>query len=494
MNSQLDFILSHAVQYIQSNNLQSAILLLKQILQVKPSHPKALRMMAIAHAKKGLNIDALRFIDKAIAADTKDGVAHSNRGNILQNLGRDLEAVKSYHKSIQFAPGYAEAYGNLANALQRLRDYHGALKGYQDALTRDPINPDFYCNMGNCFLAMDRSEDAYSSYVKAIELQPNHADAHYFLAQLNFRNFNFISGWEGSEWRWLAREFNSLPIKISKPRWDGKYLSGSLLIWAEQGIGDQILYASMLAEVSKLTSSLTISVDRKLVRVFERSFPQCQILDSVEVQTDDGYDAQIPIGSIGKFFRRSVEDFKSAPRGYLAVNELNVKKFRNNSPFSQKIACGISWKSNNPTVGYEKSIALNDMLPIFELKDHFDFINLQYGDIGAEIDSIKNILDLNLLNTPNVDLFSNMEDFLDLVNACDVVVTTSNSTAHFAGAAGKETLLLLPYSAGRFWYWQEFKGKSLWYPSITIFRQQAQGDWSYPINKAKEYLEKRFGV
>lgn len=494
MNSQLDFLLTHAVQYLQSNNLKSAVLLLKQILKVNPKHVLALRMMAVACAKQGLNIDALGFINKAIAADGKYGEAYSNKGNILQNLGRYAEAEMAYRKSIELSPSNAEAYGNLGNLQQVLRDYEGALKSYQDAIAREATNPDFYCNMGNCFLAMEDRVNAYSAYQVAIELQPSHADAQYFLSQLLLRNLDFTNGWKGSESRWMARDFNSSPLKTSKPRWDGKNLSGSLLVWAEQGIGDQVLYASMLEEVQRLAPSSTVTVDAKLVPVFERSFPQCRIIDKASVQSDEAYDVQIPIGSIGQFFRQSVESFNLAPQGYLMPNAALVKKFRDSLPFSQKISCGISWNSNNPSVGFEKSIDLDMMSPIFENKKYFDFINLQYGDTKNEVELVKNKFGVHLANVPDVDLFNDMDGLLAVISACDIVITISNSIAHFSGASGKETLLLLPYSAGKFWYWQDIEGVSLWYPSVRIFRQRDQGDWSQPINEIKQYLEARFAI
>jgi len=493
MNSQLEFLLSQAIQYIHSNNYQSAILLLRQILRVKPRHVQVLRMMAVAYAQQNLNAEALEFINEAIDLDSRNGIAYSNKGNILHNLGRNLEAVDAYHRAIQLAPDYAEAYGNLGNVQQNLNDFNGALKSYQIAIAKDQLNPDFFCNLGNCFSAINRDYESHHAYIKAIELQPNHADAHYFLGQLKLRNMDFSGGWVGNEWRWRSRGFNSLALKTSKNIWHGKNLSGPLYIWAEQGIGDQVLYASMLNEVCSLAPLLTVSLDAKLISVFHRSFPQCNFVDKMQLQAEERYESQIPIGSIGQFFRRNIEDFKRSPQKYLLANDCLVKKLKQSSLFSQKITCGISWKSNNPTVGSKKSLSLHGLSSLLGLNE-VNFINLQYGDTQVEVRAAKDALDVHLENVPDIDLFDDIEGLLAVIEACDIVVTTSNSTAHFSGAIGKETLLLLPYSAGKFWYWHDLDGKSLWYPSIKVFRQKKQGDWSQPIIEAKEYLEKRFAI
>lgn len=494
MSSQLEFLLHQAAQYIQSNNFQSAVLLLKQILRIKPRHFLALRMMAVAYAQQNLNANALECINKAIDVDGRNAIAYSNKGNILQNLGLNSEAVDVYHKAIRLDPTYAEAYGNLANAQQGLHDYENAVKNYQIAITKNPLNPDFYCNLGNCLSVADKDQEAHQAYTRAIELQPYHADAYYFLAQLKLRNMDFSGGWDGLEWRWRSRGFNSYPLKTSKKVWDGKKISGSLFVWGEQGIGDQILYASMLNDVCDLADSVTVSVDAKLIPILERSFPHCHIVDRLQLQSEEGYDSQIPIGSIGQYFKNSIEDFKRVPIKYLVPNDLLVRKFKESPLLFKKINCGISWKSSNPTVGMNKSIALENLSSILNLKENINFINLQYGDVQTEIDVLKRKLGVDLLNVPDLDLFDDLDGTLALIEACDIIVTTSNSTAHMSGAVGKETLLLLPYSSGKFWYWHDIDRESLWYPSIKIFRQKKQGDWSHPVSEVSEYLEKRFAI
>lgn len=105
---------------------------------------------------------------------------------------------------------------------------------------------------------------------------------------------------------------------------------------------------------------------------------------------------------------------------------------------------------------------------------------------------MKNFHSISLETINNLNLFDDIDGLLGAIESCDVVVTTSNTTAHLAGACGKETLLLLPKAVGKFWYWQDINNISLWYPSIKVFRQNKQGDWSDPVNKAREYLERRF--
>jgi ADP-heptose:LPS heptosyltransferase len=136
---------------------------------------------------------------------------------------------------------------------------------------------------------------------------------------------------------------------------------------------------------------------------------------------------------------------------------------------------------------------LQSLLKLFELKD-IDFINLQYGEVQNEISQVQSNQGISIRAIEEVDLYHDIDSAMRLIQACDIVVTTSNSTAHMAGALGKETLLLLPFSAGKFWYWHDLDGLSLWYPSVRVFKQLHQGDWTEPVESAKKYLENKFAI
>jgi ADP-heptose:LPS heptosyltransferase len=124
--------------------------------------------------------------------------------------------------------------------------------------------------------------------------------------------------------------------------------------------------------------------------------------------------------------------------------------------------------------------------------EFIDFVNLQYGDVIDEVSAIKNDLGVNIEIIKDINIYDDVDGLACILRGCNIVITTSNSTAHLAGALGIETLLLLPCGNSRFWYWHDINNISLWYPSIKIFKQEKQGDWSEPIQAIKIYLEGRF--
>lgn len=494
MSNQLNFLLDQALHYLRSGNLGSAQLLLKQIIKIKPNHSEALRLLSVIYSQRGENIIALETIQNAILADKRNGIAYSNQGNIQLNLGMILDAITSYEKAIQLAPNYAEAYSNLGNAFQELGENSKAIELYKKAISLDDRNPEFFCNLGNAYWKLDLIKDARKCYESTIALAPGHVNALHNLAHLDLREFNFMDGWLRYECRWhVVEDVIPVALNTSKPRWNGLPKNNRLFIWAEQGIGDQILHGSMLRDLENFPQAKIISVDKKLVSIFKRMLPTFQVVDKSKEFPDTLYDEQIPIGSIGQYLRPNLQSFNHPNSGYLPSLDEGLLDLKLPKYFGGSINCGISWKSNRAKLGLDKSISLDELAPILKISA-LNFINLQYGDVKNEIVTANSQLGTSIQIVEEIDLFEDIVGLQSMIKACDIVITTSNTTAHLAGMSGKETLLFLPIGNSRFWYWHDIDGVSLWYPSIRVFKQERRGDWSKPIEAVKTYLENRFAI
>lgn len=480
------------MRYLEMGNHSSAELLLTQILKFKPDHADSLRLMAVIYAQQGDSEKALIAIEKSILINRWNGIAYSNKGNILLDLGRPTEAVEAYKTAIKISPNYAEGYSNLGNGFQAVGDYTQAIECYQGALKIEPGNLEFKLNLGNAYSRTHLYEKATQCYEEIISINPSNPSAHFYLAQIQLFTGNFQAGWMEYEWRWLSKENVSRPLKTSREVWQGQPFDGCLYVWAEQGIGDQILHASMLPELRKFPQKKIISVEKKLLPIFRRSFPDFEFIDKTATLSEGEYDRHIPIASLGNFFRKSKSDFEGIQKKYLIADATTTPHIKPGDSSGEKKLCGISWSSSNKLLGKQKSISLIELEKILKI-NNFDFINLQYGEVASEIARVENDFNIKILDIKKIDLYEDMDAVLGLIDCCDIIITTSNSTAHLAGALGKEVFLLLPFSAGRFWYWHDIDGVSLWYPSIRVFKQEQSGDWSKPIQSVKAYLEGRFG-
>jgi hypothetical protein len=172
---------------------------------------------------------------------------------------------------------------------------------------------------------------------------------------------------------------------------------------------------------------------------------------------------------------------------YLLDNDVITKSLKNKPSSQKQLKCGVAWKSNNMKVGKNKSILLSDLNSIFQVEG-CEFINLQYGDTQEEIADLEKNYGSRLTAIEGIDLFKDVDGLLSIIQTCDFIVTTSNVTAHLAGALGKTTFLLVPYSAGRIWYWHE-EIISSWYPSISLYSQNKNFEWSGAIKDVSSRLK-----
>ena len=118
-----------------------------------------------------------------------------------------------------------------------------------------------------------------------------------------------------------------------------------------------------------------------------------------------------------------------------------------------------------------------------------EFVNLQYGEIDSDLQDVEKKFDKKIHQVKNIDLFNDIDSLLALIDACDIIITTSNATAHLAGSIGKRGCVLVPFSQGKIWYWHLNDDFSFWYPSLKIFYQTDRHDWSDTIKQATRWIE-----
>ncbi len=458
-------------------------------LELVPGRASTLTNLSAAQVKLKKFDLARASAQSALQIDKSNSSAWLNLGLVEKNKNCLEQAIAYFEKALQLEPANAEAMLNKGACLSEMHRYEDALLQYDKVLNINSQSAEAFFNKAFSLDQLQRDQEAEANYWKAIECKPYMADAHHNLAHFYLSRLQFEKGWGKYEWRFLVRDTQSPKLDTSKPTWDGQPKNNRLFIWAEQGIGDQILYASMFRELEEFPQSIHISIEKKLLPVFRRSFPKFHFIARDENLSEDNYDEQIALGSIGQFFRTSQRDFQRDIKKYLLENSEQPCRITVPTHLTGKLTCGLAWNSLKK-IGIHKNISLIKLAESLQL-ENFNFINLQHGNVSKEIESAEIKTGIGIQTIADLDLYNDIDGLISALHCCDFVVTTSNSVAHLAGAIGKETLLLLPYSIGKFWYWKDVDGKSLWYPSITVFKQRRQGDWSQPLSELKRYLESK---
>jgi tetratricopeptide (TPR) repeat protein len=434
--------------------------------------------------------EAILRYDEAIRLDPCYAEAHNNRGIALKDAGHFEEAVKSYDTAIAVRPRYAEAHSNRGNALKELARFEEALACHDRAISLKPDYAEAHYNRGNVLGDLKRYDEALASYDQALTLRPDYAEARYNKALLLLGRGRFREGFDLYQARWQTGSFVGGNFRGKVPRWDGRTQQGQLLLWAEQGIGDEIFHASLLSLIPQGGMRITLAADKRLHAIYRRSFPHVSVIDSstLATQKDADYAAQAPIGDLGGILGVDAEILAARPTSFLRVDEMRREALRKAPGFPERgPVVGLSWKSSNKKFGAEKSLRLGDLGPILSMPGVF-FVNLQYGEVAAEIAEVRETFGTSVGEVEGLDVFNDIDGLLALIDACDLVITTSNVTAHLAGSIGKKAVVLVAAGKGCLWYWQG-GSNDLWYPGLTRLAQQRVGDWEGAIAAASAWLK-----
>lgn len=489
----IDAYLNTVALLIAGRRLHDALSYLKILAERHPGiFDVWLNMGYVFIELKEFNL-AMECHEKALAINPNDSRALVNMGITFEKIGLLDNALTCYEALVEMNPGDPKAHSYRGYILYRKKNYSDALTCFKFALSMDPNLVDAWCNMGMTFVELKRFDEAKQALIKAIECDPNHAESHLSFGQLLLGLFEFNDGWDEYDWRWKSSVSDTEYLASCKPLWQGQNSIGHLFVWSEQGIGDQILFATLLPELKLHAESITVSTDRKLIPLFERAYPEIRFIDKKTPLSSENFDYQIPIASLPKILRPNLDSFLTAKRNHLMVNPSlleNIHLLTSEKISATKKKCGLSWFSGNQKLGGDKSIPLLEFAPILNLKE-YEFVDLQYGETEMDRKSAFNLTGTQIHKFSQIDNYDDLESLLGLINTCDIVVTVSNTTAHLTAGLGKEVILLLPFSSGKFWYWNGYQGKNLWYSNVITFDQEKQGSWATPIQKVKEYMQSK---
>jgi hypothetical protein len=326
-------------------------------------------------------------------------------------------------------------------------------------------------------------------YDEIINENPGNVDAIYRQSAIQLTLCHFKEGWENYEYRWKVPPGNRVkwPIK-DKPIWKGEEKK-HVALWREQGIGDEMAFLSLIPEVRDMCASLSVYVDRRLIPLCERSMPDISFFPDEDSLKKVAYDYHLPMGSVPGLIRNDISDFDKTVRGYLQADEARVKSIRSELGVEGKKVIGISWKSFSPQNKSRKSIELSDFRNMFVDLD-IVLVNLQYGDVDQEIREFKEETGIEVLQCSSIDNKEDIDGLAALIEVCDLVVSTSNVTIHLAGALGKETWVLLPFVSN--YWWLLDRKDSIWYPSLSLYRQAQLNDWNEVFRSVQRDLKARF--
>lgn len=432
------------------------------------------------YRKDGRLDRAIALLREALALDPRDATVRFNLALSLATAKENAEAEAIYRALIADTPDLLKAYVNFGNLLRDQKRDREAIAVFEQALDRDPALAEAYTNIGACLADRGWLFAAALEHHKALSLKSADAETRLNFAVILLRQGRFAEGWPPYENRFGA--FEQHDARPAPPAyWQGEDLRDkSVLVWTEQGLGDEILYASMIPDLIARAGRCRIECSKRLVPVFARSFPGIPVTGwenpDTPTQPNSDVDVQVAAGSLGQYLRPSFDSFPKR-RAYLTADPARVAQLRADyeARAKGKKIVGIAWRSGNARLGADKSATLADFAAVLTTPGCI-FVNLQYGDCRAEIADLRARLNVEVFQDPAVDHIADIDAAFAQAAAMDVVISTSNTAVHLAAAQGIPTWVVLPHAKGVLWYWFARREDSPWYPAARLFRAPADVD------------------
>lgn len=420
---------------------------------------------------------------RAMVAANADPDAVELLTQVLDRMDRRADAKAVCTDVLARHPSHGAAHAALGYVLLK-REFRPeeALEHFDLAIADGYRSEHLFSNRGIALQDLGRIDEAVASYDAALDLCPGYPLAAFHRSLALLMRGEFEHAWSDYEMRQVSGDRRAAPRPL--PAWDGSPTNERLLVYGEQGIGDEIMFASCLPDLQQSCPNLTLACTAKLERLFRRSFPAVEVI-TLEQAGDPGVSAAtaarltVPIGSLPLRFRRDRGAFPDH-RGYLRADPTLVTEYRERlNALGPGLKVGLSWRGGTDISRRAlRSLELDQLHTLLELP-RVRFVSLQY-------DSRPNAEPL--WPAPAGGDFLHWQEALDdyertaaLVSSLDVVVSVCTAVIHLAGALGKPTLVMAPFSPE--WRYGIAGPQMPWYPSVCVIRQPARGDWT-PVIQA----------
>lgn len=489
----------------------------------KPAPPQNLFVKAVELDKNGKTNEAGKIYDQLLNADFENPIVlaaygmnlcHREKNGLASTLLRkalkDIDGMMGAftklgittkatdEKSVRLfkATKKAECLNALGTCYKHENNVPQARSYFQQAQDCIPPNADIQNNLATLYINEGKPEKALEHLNKAIEIQPDHPQARWNRSLAHLEMGEYQAGWDEYDYGFKAAVRNNRNYSSQQlPEWDGTP-GKNIIVYGEQGIGDEIMFASCIPDLLMVSKSVVFDCHKKLHRLFANTWPDMDIYPTREdevltwPQLANGqprypFDARVAVGSLPRFFRPTLLSFPGVP--YIKPPVDKEAEFAVAlSKLGPRPKIGISWIGGHKRTRVEvRSTQLEQLLPI--LKQDADFISLQYTDCKCEVAEFERKHGIKIHQFPAATS-DNYADAAALVANCDLVITVCTSVVHLAGAMGVPTWVLTPSRPA--WRYRLDLDYIPWYGrAVTLFRQRPDTtDWLPVIEEVASNL------
>lgn len=440
MINPVEELLQEGLALHNAGNLGEAALRYNQLLNLNPFNPQLLYLLGDIAVRQRCNGLAINLLNTSLGMDPRpEGFTALGCAYRAENMY--AQAIAAWESGIKLGAS-SEMFNNIASV---------------------------YSDHGQPELAMKYILQAEAMGCSSPNLMWNKA-----LALLT--NRNWPEAWKLSENRFHADVQTCSTRRHFAPLWDGTP-GLRIAVHGEQGVGDEIMFLSQLADLLKVCPDTVIEVEPRLMDLVERSFG-IPVYGNEQAMAahEKPFDAQVALGSLGAFFRQADSDFPGTP--YLKADPERIEYWRRQFAMQgPRPFIGVAWQGG----AKETRITQRSLSPKnLQFCKRGTAISLQYGP-HAQAQAQEN----GFIYYPESN-GADLNEMAAMVAACDAVVTVAQTLVHLSGAIGTPCHVLTPlYSSWRY----GLQDTMPWYGCVKLHRQKTDGDWGYPLAEAKKEVD-----
>ncbi|CCE04224.1 conserved hypothetical protein [Bradyrhizobium sp. STM 3843] len=451
----------------------------ERALQINPGYAKAYNNLGIVLKRQDKIEAAIACHRHAIAADPDDADGYANLAVALHQKGELDEALTAARHAVSRAPEHPLVHANLAGLLHGRGDLDGALAASHRAVALAPENPILHTNLAGLLHSKGDIDAALATSRHAVALGPEHPLVRYNHSHLLLLCGDLQNGFADYRWRSRCAEHS---VSVTGPEWQGEPFAGrTLLIFAEQGLGDTLQFIRYLPMVAAKGGAIVLQVQPPLVPLL-RALPDVTVV--AQGAPLPPVDLQVALMDLAHVFRTTLDSIP-ADTPFLKADPDQVETWRRAVGDVTGLKVGVVWAGSTVHKSDRyRSLAAQALLPRLVMPG-VQLYSLQKEPRSADLPV------LAALGSAVIDLAPGLNDFSDTaaaVAALDLVISVDTSLAHLAGAMGRPAWVLLPYAQD--WRWLRHREDSPWYRSLRLFRQKRPLIWDDVLPRVTAELQR----
>jgi len=475
--------------YVNMGELGAAITLLKQTVAIAPDDYKTLLALGQLLVKDKKLKEADPHFKKAVDLMPTSATCWNAYSWNLYRLDRLDEAMAAIDRGLEVCPDSNLLKSNRGAVYFDMGDLGKAIESFGGIVKAVPLDYSAWSNLGMVYAAQGNKKKARACFDKAFEITAKKGMTHSALifnsGSFELQTGNMKEGWSRVDKRDIAKRYDHLP---SAP-WQGEPLAGKrLLIWEDQGIGDQIMFSSIYQEVIDQAGHVVIECMPKLIPLLRRSFPKATVVPKQLPQhplvTREDVDYRIPSAGLGHWFRADVSAFPRSKKPFIKLDPTRKAywKERLAQQYPGEILVGVCWRSSLRTSRRSQSYATVEHLKDFFQTPGVRFVNLQYDKCDDELEIIRKDYGVDIVNFDELDMYNDLDETAAMTCCLDLVISVPTSVLIMAGATGTRTWAMV-----RFCAWTMLGTRRLpFLPSVEkVYRRKWNEGWDGVLTKVR---------